>query len=247
MNFLCSINTHAFHRPNAVVVAGIIPSSVSANGLPLSYYPFTLDTYDYKNNSTGVNNGTPFGSGCVISSTGGYKGTYCLNEPTLTGGFTTNPVTYTANTAISFGGWFKVSATQGPLCFCYIQLVGGSKRYWLRYNSSTNNITFYHYGLGSSDSATQEGNIVSTAYTVGTWIHIIVVVPVSGGVYAYANNSLVSNLSTTSVCPTLNYTGAPTILFGFNGPGNSSSGSVNHFYIFNRELSASEVNALYNQ
>ena len=49
------------------------------------------------------------------------------------------------------------------------------------------------------------------------------------------------------MCPTVNYTGAPTILFGYNGPANSSSGSVNQFYIFNRELSASEVNALYNQ
>ena len=246
MNSLCSIQSYGFHRPNGVAVVPVIPSAVSVNGLPVTFYPFTQNLLDYYGNtSTGVSDGTTFGTGCVYSATGGYKtGVGCIYEPTPTGGFLTNPLTYASGTAISFGGWLKITSTAN--LFLYLQLNGGSNRYYLTWNGGSG-ISLNWNGVGVSGLQNSNSTFIPS-YTAGTWVHIIIVIPTSGNSLAYVNGTVVATpLTTATITPGAQFTNVNTILFGQNGPGASDAGSANNFYIFQRALSAPEVTALYNQ
>ena len=238
-----NINLYAYSATNVLLATGYsiaqIPSNVSNNGFPVTYFPFWSNTTNY---ATNANDGSTFGTACVYTSATGYKsGVGSLSQPTVTGGFLTNPITYTSGAAISFGGWFNLTNSS---IFCHISMNGGSNRYFLN-NSTGINLGWNGVGVGGAQGASSSA---FTSYTNGTWIHIIVVIPSSGNTVAYVNGSLVATpLTSTTISPGATFTNVNTVLFGYNGPGAASTGNINNFYIFNRTLSATEVTALYNQ
>ena len=238
-----NINLYAYSATNVLLATGYsiaqIPASVSNNGFPVTYFPFWSNTTNY---ATNANDGSTFGTACVYTSATGYKaGVGSLSQPTVTGGFLTNPITYTSGAAISFGGWFNMTSSG---IFCYISMNGGSNRYFLN-NSTGINLGWNGVGVGGAQGASSSA---FTSYTNGTWIHIIVVIPSSGNTVAYVNGSLVATpLTSTTISPGATFTNVNTVLFGYNGPTAVVTGNINNFYIFNRTLSATEVTALYNQ
>jgi len=217
----------------------LLIASITNNGFPATLFPFWSNTTNY---ATNANDGSTFGTACVYTSATGYKaGVGSLSQPTVTGGFLTNPITYTSGAAISFGGWFNITSSG---IFCHISMNGGSNRYFLN-NTTGINLGWNGVGVGGAQGASSSA---FTSYTNGTWIHIIVVIPSSGNTVAYVNGSLVATpLTSTTISPGATFTNVNTVLFGLNGPSAGVSGYINNFYIFNRTLSATEVTALYNQ
>ena len=238
-----TLGLYGYNASNVLTYYGttnsLLIASITNNGFPATLFPFWSNTTNY---ATNANDGSTFGTACVYTSATGYKsGVGSLSQPTVTGGFLTNPITYTSGAAISFGGWFNLTNSS---IFCHISMNGGSNRYFLN-NSTGINLGWNGVGVGGAQGASSSA---FTSYTNGTWIHIIVVIPSSGNTVAYVNGSLVATpLTSTTISPGATFTNVNTVLFGYNGPGAASTGNINNFYIFNRTLSATEVTALYNQ
>ena len=238
-----TVNLYAYNSSNVLLASGttnsLLIASVTNNGFPATFFPFWSNTTNY---ATNANDGSTFGTACVYTSATGYKaGVGSLSQPTVTGGFLTNPITYTSGAAISFGGWFNMTSSG---IFCHITMNGGSNRYFLN-NSTGINLAWNGVGVLAAQGASSSA---FTSYTNGTWIHIIVVIPSSGNTVAYVNGSLVATpLTSTTISPGSTFTNVNTVLFGYNGPSAGVSGNINNFYIFQRALSATEVTALYNQ
>ena len=238
-----TLGLYGYNASNVLTYYGttnsLLIASITNNGFPATLFPFWSNTTNY---ATNANDGSTFGTACVYTSATGYKaGVGSLSQPTVTGGFLTNPITYTSGAAISFGGWFNMTSSG---IFCHITMNGGSNRYFLNNNTGIN-LGWNGVGVGGAQGASSSA---FTSYTNGTWIHIIVVIPSSGNTVAYVNGSLVATpLTSTTISPGATFTNVNTVLFGYNGPGAASTGNINNFYIFNRTLSATEVTALYNQ
>jgi hypothetical protein len=138
----------------------------------------------------------------------------------------------------SFSKWFKPTTgnsymtINGSLCWWYIYTDGGANT----------NVQALHYNSGSGTNINLSGNYTNNGQD---WQHMVITNNPNGQCKIYVNNTLIASASSTT--STANYESGAYRADITPAQGGSSGASVDHYRLFNKELSAEQVTQLYNE
>lgn len=183
----------------------------------------------------GGNNGTCSGTGCpTYSSAGAFGGSYGFdgNGRYVT---TSNSIgTFPANASYTFSAWAKIADTSSTTYRRVLNLVN-SGIFRPSLASYTNTFSFFLRNGNNVDSFVGTG-----AVTQDTWYHVVAVYD------GLTNNQSIylNGVWKQSVIPSNGTSAFNGILY--IGATNNYNGSIDEVMIFNRTLSAGEIQSLYN-
>jgi len=217
----------------------IFPSGLSTTGL-LAYYPFNTDMYDYVT-GTAVTDATSTTSCSIVSNSNhfGNAGSLYINATGSTSYFGTKSLTLPANSGFTIAFWIKYANTDQV--FLSWNLNANDNRYMVYPGGA---VTFF-YQLAAG-SFYYPG---TSPFTYNTWTHIaFAVAPSTGGTSTgYINGVATTTISTGNITQPTTYS-APVRLAADNANGSTTvKNYYSNLYIFNRQLTQSEITALYGQ
>ena len=241
MNCLCSINTHGFHKVNAVVAAGTVP---------LVLYSFSGSSgTSLLNNATAVFDGTMSNSSCISTA----------QDSTGSGNSFILTTSNYANCALSPTYPLTITVASGNGFTCCFWFKSSTYSLGVPINLITYNTvgSYFYIAGGASSTATIEWRNTSLWTTTGTTIHtnlfdgnwhfICGVCTYTNSTTAtislYFDNTLDKSISTTSI-PTVN-TAIRINTFNSGGSYNMSSGFVDNIRYYNIPLTTAQMTTLY--
>ena len=207
------------------------------NGL-IAWWPLNGSTNDLGPNAL---NGTGYNIVGATGQNGKSGGAYAFNgvssQITVTNNAVLNPVT-----AITVSAWFQIAgntgATQGVISKDISSPIANPP-YALQINASTNTLQYYQ----TSTSTTTPTNSVSTpVLTYGNNWYFISGTFEGNTMRVYFNGELSETSTLSDIAPT---TGMLRIGQQKTGSGRWFNGTIDDVRIYNRALSASEINQLY--
>jgi hypothetical protein len=218
----------------AFAIAGYSQSFLT-NGL-VAYYPFNGNANDASGNG---NNGTNYGATFVANQFGIANSAVHFNQSEILTGFFP-PLGSAART---FSGWFQSAASSSMMT---LMAYGGSGGY----TGDRFELVFWASGQFLVDCS--GGGVWTTAsYTDSTWHNFVVVVPqhaALSNVVVYMDGVSQTNLIRNAPGNIVNTDSVHPLQFGMLymvGDPRPLTGSLSDVRIYNRALSASEVQQLY--
>jgi hypothetical protein len=231
-----------------------VPSYVPTSGLQ-GWWPFTGNANDV---STNANNGTVTGSTLTSDRFGNVNSAYSFNGTTDYIDVATQQLNVTA---YSISCWFNYSSSGTAGRYRGIVQASGTTAYSLSIQMSADPTFTAPYRLSASVNGPGvfNGWITPNTFNDNVWHHAVAVIQVNSGtqtnssqISLYVDGNLVNSTSTA-----VNYS---SVLAPFNGSGNTKIGRTEHccgtsnFFngkiddvgIWNRALTAQEINDLYN-
>jgi hypothetical protein len=195
--------------------------------------------YDYVT-GTAVSDATSTTSCSIVSNSNhfGNSGELYINAKGSTSYFATKSLTLPANSGFTIAFWIKYANT-GQV-FMSWNLNANDNRYMLYPAAS---LTFFYQTGGSFYYPG------STPFTYNTWTHIaFAVAPSTGGTsIGYINGVATTTISTGNITQPNTYSAAVTLAAdNFNGS-TTIKNYYSNLYIFSRQLTQSEITALYGQ
>lgn len=219
---------------SAIVTVG--PSYVHTSAGLLSCYSFTGNAQDEINS----NNGTPQNVSLTADRYGSTNSAYQFSGSTSSYVSIANPNTFTTNN-YTYSGWIK--ATTLPSSTAWIFGIGqggvGDQSLYLFYNNGA--VSFAAHAYANPTYCLVGLNSANGGVTVSPnqWYHITITMGPSA-YKMYVNGRLVA--TSPSSCVSMIY-GTPTAHIGSRlGYLSPFTGVIDDFRIYNRELSAEEVN-----
>ena len=146
-------------------------------------------------------------------------------------------------THIGMGGWFKCNNTSGEYRA-------------FSYNNTKPYVNFRFNQGGTANrlqinilSSTTEHTLITTSFTLTNWLHVFITASENGTGYLYINGTEVDSDNTIGTFEFIDLSGQIRNVIGANRNINSAflSGLLNDIRIFNSALSATEIEAIYNQ
>jgi prepilin-type N-terminal cleavage/methylation domain-containing protein len=192
------------------------------------------------------------GAGTVVLDQSGYGGNGTWSGSLINGSH------YTVGKVVSFAGNFDGSTDSFSATVTNATSSIGSGNtisFWMKYNGydevilNLGNFNYYIGGGGGCAGINQGGGIYGAAApAIGQWVYVTTVV-YNGGTYNTNGSALYYNGAL--VTPTCNGSGtvvaSSSLIVGvYYGGAHYTSGAVDDIRVYNRVLSASEIQALYN-
>ncbi|PJE65064.1 hypothetical protein COU91_03630 [Candidatus Saccharibacteria bacterium CG10_big_fil_rev_8_21_14_0_10_47_8] len=186
---------------------------------------------------------TPYGANGSLTGTGATTDREGLASGALSFNGTTDAVTVGDLSQLKITGsqtislWLKpsdFSARRNP----YAKAYGGEGTITQETNGTVN----YYYGTAGSNNLPYQGFTMSSALSLNTWVHLVIVRDLSGMTLTWYKNGSQTDQAAAS------YSAAVASTFPlYIGKGYVSNyaGSIDDVRVYNRALSANEVTALY--
>ena len=217
-----------------------IPSYVPTSGL-VGWWPFTGNAIDSSGNG---NNGTVNGATLTSDRFGNASKAYSFNGISNTINVLNSSSLSSNINTISIAAWYYINAW-------YVNPIWNNQSFPIlcKGNISGN---FGQYNLGVLPNSfysflNQKGILVTGTTNLNTWVHIVVVVN-NINTLVYINGMLLATASSVSQAGGIgSYTVNEPLIFGKDAPGQSefTNGKLDDIGIWNRALSACEIQALY--
>jgi len=212
----------------------LVPTTLIEDGL-VSYYPFNNDTYDY----WGGNDGVAY-NGAFLNYSGKVGGSYQFDGSDDYMNMSSNAELEITGTALTLSVWIYPTDDHPNQAIIYKSQPNEPNGYGLLYNWNWGSGDLFGF-VGTGTAKQHEFNAV---VTLNDWNHVAIV---------YNGTDLVSYFNgefddSTSASGSIQSSSSNPLLLGTrweNGPITNFSGKIDEVLIFNRSLSASEVQQLY--
>jgi hypothetical protein len=233
-----NISVYAYNSSNVLLASGNSYNIIVAASSPTFFYPFQTNILDYAT-GWGVSDATLNGTTAITNAksykTGGGGSLYNPSSTSTNIVLPNTTINVTNGCTVSF--WFYLTTTTAGMVW---SLNSGTARTFIY---STGSVLRACYYTGSNDIV---------PFTVNAWTFLTFVIP-SGGATApyvvlnanFANPYTLTNYALTNMTATIQHNIFGDAAIGTTGGG--ALGYVNNFSFYPRQLSNTEILALYNQ